>query len=96
MDPSSDAEEIGRSLLEAMDAENPFKLLRSFPDRFSDLSAVMARRDGVQVGHVRVQNDLSQLTESQRSIVNELVHVQSQGFEAINSCQCTFGCSLRD
>ena len=84
MDPSSDAEEIGQSLLEAMDAENPFKLLRSFPERFSDLLTMEARRDGVQVSPTTVQSP--QLTENQKSVLNELVLVQSQGFDSINSC----------
>lgn len=49
MNPSSAAEEIGQSLLQSMDAEDPFKLLRSLPGRFSDLLAADGRRDGSQV-----------------------------------------------
>jgi hypothetical protein len=40
---SSSAEEIGHRLLQSLDAENPFKLLRSLPDRFSNLLAAEAR-----------------------------------------------------
>ena len=51
MDSSSAAEKIGQSLLQSMDAEVPFKLLGSFPDRLSDLLVVDAQQEDSQVSY---------------------------------------------
>jgi len=95
MNSSSAAEEIGQSLLQSMDAEDPFKLLRSLPGRLSDLLTADAQRDGSQVSFIifRFQVTLFILRIVYYTSFPEPKRVTSLLWTPVSTCQMERSCN---
>lgn len=78
------ATEAGRALLAAMNAEEPFTLLSTLPQRLEELCTIQGRQESAEVSQT-VLSLPGLLNSNQRQLVGDITLSQSQNFDSISS-----------